>query len=471
MNESIVQLSAQVKQPSAVELLRQLASREISAVELMTKTAQRMQTANGALNALVAEEWARSLEEAEHADSLPKGGSKLPLLGLPVTVKDSIDVHGFRCTGGSHARRHFIPERDATSVARLRAGGAIIVGKTNVPEYSSSYETDNLLFGRTTHPLDPKRTPGGSSGGEGALLGADASIVGLGLDGGGSIRVPSHYCGTVGIRPTVGRVPDTGSWPRTRGTGYRDLMCIGPMARYVEDLILLLPVISGPDWIDPYAVPIPLGDPYTVDVRALRVGFYDHDGLTQVSAQTVEAVERAAALFARLGARVLRVTPPDLSEATELFLMSAGADGGDRIRRDLAEAGGKHNRQFQALLDAFGEPMSLADFFDLQDKVFEFRRIFRAFAAEYDILICPVTTGPAPLHGQPPWGIELGDYDRYEGFNHTHALSLAGMPVVVVPAGTQDGLPIGVQIVSRPYEEHMALAAALAVETGLKHVP
>jgi amidase len=468
MNESIVMPTAQVKQPSAVELLRQLARRQISAVELMTKTVQRMQTADRALNALVAVNWARSLEEAERADGLRKNGSKLPLLGLPVTVKDSIDVHGFRCTGGSYAREMFVPERDATSVARLRAGGAIIVGKTNVPEYSSSYETDNLLFGRTTHPLDVKRTPGGSSGGEGALLGADASIVGLGLDGGGSIRVPSHYCGTVGIRPTVGRVPDTGSWPRTRATGYRDLMCIGPMARYVEDLILLLPVISGPDWIDPYAVPGPLGDPHTVDVRALRVGFYVHDGLRKVSVETAEAIERAAALFARLGARVIRITPPNLSEATRLFLMCAGADGGDRIRRDLAEAGGKHNRQLQALLAAFGEPMPLADFFDLQDKVFDFRQRYRAFAADHDVLVCPVTTGPAPLHGQPPWGIELDDYDRYEGFNYTHALSLAGMPVVVVPVGTQDGLPIGVQIVSQPYEEHIALAAALALETGLK---
>ena len=350
----------------------------------------------------------------------------------------------------------------------LRAAGAIIVGKTNVPEYSSSYETDNLLFGRTCHPSDPKRTPGGSSGGEGALLGADASIVGLGLDGGGSIRVPSHYCGTVGIRPTVGRVPDTGSWPRTRGTGYRDLMCIGPMARYVEDLILLLPGDFGPRLIDPFAVPVPLGDPYTVDVKALRVGYYDHDGLAKVSAQTVEAVERVTTFFAGLGARVLRVTPPDLSKATSMFLISAGADGGDRIRKDLAEADGKHNRQFQALLDGFGEPMSLADFFDLQDDVFEFRRKFRSFAAEIRSLICPVTTGPAPLHGHPPWGIDLDDYDRYEGFNYTHALSLAGMPVVVVPAGTQDGLPVGVKIVSRPCQEHMALAAGLAVETGLK---
>lgn len=435
----------------------------------MTKVAERMQSANRRLNALVAENWTRSLEQAGRADALRRSGSALPLLGLPVTVKDSIETCDYPCTGGSHARAHFIPERDAPSVARLRAAGAIIVGKTNVPEYSSSYETDNLLFGRTRHPRDPERTAGGSSGGEGALLGADASIVGLGLDGGGSIRVPSHYCGTVGIRPTVGRVPDTGSWPQTRETGYRDLMCIGPMARYVEDLILLLPVISGPDGMDPYAAPVPLGDPHGVNVRSLRIGFYDHDGLARVSPQTATAVERAAALLAKQGARVERVTPPDLSEATALFLMAAGADGGDRIRRDLAQAGGKHTAQFQALLDAFGSSLHLTDFFDLQERLFDFRRRYRAFAHDYDILICPVTTGPAPRHGQPPWGIAPGDYDRYEGFNHSHALSLAGMPVVAVPAGNQDGLPIGVQIIARPYEEQVALAAALAVEADLRN--
>ncbi len=178
-----------------------------------------------------------------------------------MTIKDSIDVAGMPCTGGSYARIGFVPAADATVVARLRDAGAIVLAKTNVPEYSSAYETDNVLHGRTVHPLDATRTPGGSSGGEGALAGADASALGIGTDGGGSIRVPAHYCGVVGLRPTVGRVPDTGLWPSTRAGGYMDLFCVGPLARYVEDIALVLPVISGPDGVDPYAVPAPLGDP------------------------------------------------------------------------------------------------------------------------------------------------------------------------------------------------------------------
>lgn len=456
------------RQPSAVEWLRRLNRGEISSVELVERTAARIRSANRHLNAVVAENLPRCLDEAREADGRRRRGEQLPLLGLPITVKDSINVRGYACTGGSYARRHHEPEKDATSVARLRSAGAIIIAKTNVPEYSSSYETDNAIFGRTSHPLDPERTPGGSSGGEGALLGADASIVGLGLDGGGSIRVPSHYCGTVGLRPTVGRVPDTGSWPETRDTGYRDLMCIGPMARYVEDLALLLPPISGPDWIDPYAVPAPLGNPDDINASTLRVAWYDHDGLAKVSPGTADAVAVAAGVLAETGAEIAKVTPPDLTDATRIFLTLAGADGGIRTRRDLQAAQGHHHIQFKALLESFGESLSLTEFFDLQGRLFEFRRRVRQFAARYDILICPVATGPAPRHMQPPWGIPPAEYHRYEAFNYTHALSLAGLPVVVVPCGREDNLPIGVQIAAQPYQEHVALAAAARLESVVR---
>ena len=179
-------------------------------------------------------------------------------------------------------------------MARLREAGAIVIAKTNVPEYSSSYETDNAIFGCTNNPFDTQRTAGGSTGGEGALLGADASLVGIGLDGGGSIRVPSHYCGIYGVRPTPRRVPDTGTWPETAHTGYRDLMNVGPMARYAEDLALVLPVISGADWIDPYSPPAPLPAPGNVATGKLRVGCYSYDGVARVSPETELAVNAAA---------------------------------------------------------------------------------------------------------------------------------------------------------------------------------
>jgi Asp-tRNA(Asn)/Glu-tRNA(Gln) amidotransferase A subunit family amidase len=243
-------------------------------------------------------------------------------------------------------------------------------------------------------------------------------------------------------------------------------MCIGPMARQVEDLFPVLSIIAGPDGIDPYAVPAPLGDPGAVEVAKLSVGYYHDDGLVRVSDETAAAVERAADLLARAGARVSAAKPPEVRDATQIFLSLAGADGGRRTLRDLAGCNGRHHEQFRDLLASFGASMSLTDFFDLQGRAFEFRRRYRAFIADYDVVICPVTTGPAPPHMQPPWGIAAVDYHRYEAFNYTHCMSLAGVPAAVVPAGSQDGLPIGVQVVSGPYQEHVALAAALAVESA-----
>ncbi len=451
------------KRASAVEYLRQLEAGELSSVDLVEQTLDRIHAVNDALNAVVAENPEQSLAEAKAADNKRQRGESLALLGLPITVKDSIDVAGFVCTGGSYARENYRP-KDSTVAARLRAAGAILIAKTNCPEYSSSYETDNAIFGRTNHPANLEHTPGGSTGGEAALLAADATLVSIGLDGGGSIRVPSHYCGTVGIRPTVGRVPDTGSWPETRDTGYRDLMCIGPMARYVEDLALILPVISGPDWIDPYAVPAPLGKAADVDVRSLRIAYYDYDGTVEVSDETKQAVAATVESLAACGAKITRVTPPDPSEATTIFFSMAGADGGSRTWKDLEGCHGRHHEQFQALLDGFGESMSLHDFFDLQGRFFEFRATMRRFLTDYDVIVCPVTTGPAPRHMQTPYGIPQEQYLQYAAFNYVHAYALAGVPVVVVPAGEQDGLPIGVQIVSQAFQEHVALAAAGVIE-------
>ena len=171
---------------------------------------------------------------------------------MPITIKDSLDAAGLPATCGSVVRAHHIAEGDATVVPRLRAAGAIVVAKLNVPEYQWRYETDHALRGRTLNPLDLDRTPGGSTGGEAALLGADASLVGIGSDGGGSIRVPAHFCGSVGLRPTAGLVPETGIWPPSRATGMIDRVFVGPMTRYVENVWPILRVIAGPDDIDPF---------------------------------------------------------------------------------------------------------------------------------------------------------------------------------------------------------------------------
>jgi amidase len=375
-------------------------------------------------------------------------------------------VAGLVSSGGSFAREGFRPTSDATVVARLREAGAIVLGKTNVPEYCWFLETDNAIYGRTNNPLDERRTPGGSSGGEAAILGADASPVGIGSDGGASIRVPAHYCGIVGLRPTTGRVPETGIWPSTRATGLGDVNCVGPLARFVEDLALLLPVIAGPDGIDPYVPPVALVDWRSVTVERLRVAFYTYDGLAQVTEGTRAAVERAAHALGEVGCEVVEEAPGNLEEATDLFFKAMAADGGAAARADLAPARGQHMPRFAALLDDLAAlAMDAAGLFEIQRRVFALRARVRAFLNRFDVVVCPVTTGPAPLHGHWP-GEEIG-HDSYDVVNYTHVYSLAGCPVVSLPVGEEHGLPVGVQIVARPWAEHVALAAAAYVEDML----
>jgi Asp-tRNA(Asn)/Glu-tRNA(Gln) amidotransferase A subunit family amidase len=453
------------REPSAYEWLRRLDAGELSARELVARVLARLDAAS-ALNAVVARDDEAALAAADGADAARARGWRAPLLGLPVTIKDSLDVAGLPTTCGSYARAGVVPERDATVVARLRVAGAIVVAKTNVPEYTWSYETENALHGRTLHPLDPARTPGGSSGGEAALLGADASLVGIGTDGGGSIRVPSHYCGTAGLRPTAGLVPETGCWPPTRDTGYHDMSTLGPMARYVEDLELLLPVIAGPDGVDPFVHGVPLGDPGAVDVGRLHVGFYVHDGVWPVSEGTRAAVAAAAVALGERGCVVEEATPPDLSEATGLFFAAMAADGGAQARRDLEPAGGRHVEQMRRLLEDL-RPLAVdaSGWFALLRRLFTFRARVREFVGRYDVVLAPVTAGPAPLHGCTPGTDE--PLSSYDAFNYTHVYSAAGLPVAVVRVSEERGLPLGVQVVASAFRDHVALAAARALEDAL----
>jgi Asp-tRNA(Asn)/Glu-tRNA(Gln) amidotransferase A subunit family amidase len=453
---------------SAVAWLARLRAGEVSARELTERVLSRID-ACAALNAVAERRDEAVLAEADAADARRAEGSDAPLLGLPLTVKDVLDVAGWRTAAGSFAREEHRAVADASVVARLRAAGAIVVAKTNVPECSCSFETDNLLVGCTRHPLDPARTPGGSSGGEAALLGADASIAGIGTDGGGSIRAPSHFCGTVGIRPTVGRTAETGLWPPTRATGMMDMTCVGPMGRYVEDLALLLPVIAGADGVDPYAVDMPLGDPGAPGVTGMRVAFYaEHPRVPRATPGAAAAVREAAGAFERLGAHVQEIAPPgvDAAEsATELFFAASGADGGAGLRRAVAAAGGRHHPQFAAILgDGSGPAPTAEAFFATQERFFAFRAAVRRVIASYDLVLSPVVAGPAPRHGEPPAGLPTEDYLRYEAFEPCHVNAVAGVPAAVVPVLVEDGLPVGVQIAAAAWREDLALAGAFAIE-------
>ncbi len=460
----------QASDGAARSWLGRLDRREVSSRELVSLVLRRIDTVEPALGAVVARDDEAALAAADDADAARRTGHRGPLLGLPVSVKDSIEVAGLECAGGSLARVGHVPAADATVVARLRDAGAIVVAKTNVPEYTWSYETENVVHGRTCHPLDHDRTPGGSSGGEAALIGAGASLFGIGTDGGGSIRVPSHYCGIAGLRPTAGLVPETGCWPSTRDTGMLDMSAVGPMGRCVDDLALLLPVIAGRDDIDPFVHGCPVGDPGTVDVGSLRVGVYDYDSVWPVSTSTRSAIAAGASALADLGCAIEDVTPPDVSEATDMFFALMAADGGARARHELEAAGGRHVEQMARLLDDV-RPLALDTeaYFALVRRWIAFRASLRAFVDRFDVVVAPVTAGPAPLHGCTPGSDQ--PLETYLPFNYTHTYSLAGLPVAVVRAGTERSLPIGVQVVARAFSDYVALAVAAAIERGLGGAP
>lgn len=452
-------------EPFAWEWVDKIRRREVSATEVARHYLDRITSVNDVVNAVAWIDEDLVLGQARAADEALRDGGTGALLGLPVTVKDNLEVAGLRCTSGTWGRRDHVPSSDATAVSRIRREGALVLAKTNLPELAASYETDNAIVGRTNHPIDPRRTPGGSSGGEAALLAANASPLGIGTDGGGSIRVPSHYCGLFGLRPTVGRVPETGAWPSTRASGYADLTCVGPMGRTTRDVALLLSVVAGADDVDPYAPDVPLRPWDEVAVAGLRVGFYTDDGFAPPTEGTRAAVRRAATLLEEAGAQVEEVAPPGLTEASELFFGATGAMGGHDLMEQLQGAEGHHTEQFATFLSMMQlrEPTA-ADYFQFLERFHGFRARVRTWLRGFDAVLCPVVAGPAPLHGTAPAGYPAERYFQYEAFNYTHAFSVAGAPAMSVPVGEEDGLPVGVQVAAAPWREDVVLAVSAALE-------
>jgi Asp-tRNA(Asn)/Glu-tRNA(Gln) amidotransferase A subunit family amidase len=289
--------------------------------------------------------------------------------------------------------------------------------------------------------------------------------MGIGTDGGGSLRVPAHYCGVVGMRPTVGRVPDTGTWPSTRASGYMDLFCVGPLGRFAEDIALLLPIISGPDGVDPYAVPAALRDPHEVQLSGLSVGLFADDPRLSVTCGTLAALNRAASTLRELGATVREVSAPWREDPTELFFACVAADGGSQLRADLAPARGRHHSLMTELMGAVSErALTAREWFAAQRRIFALRASVRALASEVDVLLCPVVAGPAPRHGEPPGDLPKESYNEFRAFDYVHLIAVGGLPAASVPVGEEEGLPIGVQVAAAPYREDRVLRVAMALE-------
>lgn len=447
---------------SASAMARAIREKMISSAELVRAHLERIEAVNPKLNAVVQIPAARALEEARQADGeLARGEINGPLHGVPFTLKDAIETAGVITTGGTAGRRAFVPTADATVVKRLRGAGAILLGKTNCPEFGWAWESDNLIYGRTNNPFALSLSPGGSSGGESAIIASGGSPFGLGSDAGGSVRFPAHCTGTAGIKPTSGRVPRTGHFPGPGGT-LDALWQIGPLARFVEDLALILQVISGPDWRDAAIVPMPLGEPAKVSLKTLRVAFFTDNGIVLPTPETIETVRAAAMNLSSEVAIVEEVRPPAIAQTYEIFLGLFSADGGAGLESLIESAGTTevHPLMKRVLEIQRANAMTTAEFGALVGRWDTFKSSMLSFMENFDVIVSPVCSFPGMVHGST--------YDRLPSFSYTMTHNLTGWPAAVVRAGTApDGLPIGVQIAARPWREDVALAVAAAIESTL----
>ncbi len=452
---------------SAVSMAEQIRQKKLSPVELVEAHLARIEKLNPKLNAFVQLDVEGARRQALAAEESVTRSEKLgPLHGVPISIKSSIEVTDMKCEAGSKLRAGFVAPKDAPLVSRLRKAGAIILGTTNTPELLMAWETDNLLYGRTNNPWDLSRTAGGSSGGEAAAIAAGCSAGGVGSDGGGSIRVPAHFSGICGLKPTPGRIPATGHFPTSVGP-FALIGVVGPMARTVSDLKVLFEVMQGPDDGDPLASPVPVRWPSGSDLKKLRIGYFEDDERTPVTAETRATLRAAAEALKRAGFEVEPFRPEGLEQARQLWWQFFGIAGGmllqpmtkgrqadlsPILKQHLSQVAAEPSHTGQTLLDAW----IMRDVLRMQ--VFTQMR-------EYPILLCPVASIPAFRHGERSWEIDGKTVQYLDAWSYTEWFNLLGTPAVAVPFGrSNEGLPIGVQIVARPWEEELVLAVAAELE-------
>ena len=447
-------------------------AKELSPVELVEAHLDQIERLNPKLNAFVDLRAAKALAEARTAEKEVINGDRLrieklgPMHGVPISIKSCIDVSGMNCEAGSKLRADNVPKQDAVLVQRLKSAGAIVLGVTNTPEFLMAWETDNLLYGRTNNPWDVSRTAGGSSGGESAAIAACMSACGVGSDGGGSVRVPAHYTGICALKPTPGRIPATGHFPAGAGP-FAWLGQVGPMARYIEDIHLMLGVMSGYDIGDPVSVAVPLVDVDEPELRNIKIGYFEDDGEHPVSSDTRVAIQSAVRSLKDQGFIVEAFRPNHLKRVHELwqdaFVRMTAVLFGPLLKGQehlispiLAEM-----RKVQSALPAF-TPESLLSSIMERD---ELREAVLRQMEDFPVWLLPVAPGPAFKHGEIGWAHENHAATFVDTFPYTQWFNLLGCPAAVVPVSkSANGLPIGVQVAGRPWEEGLVLAVAGAVE-------
>ena len=456
-------------------MLDLLQTRQLSPVDLLAAHLARIEQRNPGLNAIVTlvdEEALYALARESERELL--GDRPRPLVGLPFTVKDSIATQSLRTTCGTKLLADHVPATDATAVARLRNAGAILLGKTNCSEFALAMHTDNPLFGTTAHPSGRGLTPGGSSGGEAAAVAAGLSPLGLGTDYGASIRWPAHCTGIAGLRATVGRVPGTGQLPASAGTAEAipnslrlqgQLQVVGPLARNVTDLELALALIAGPDGRDPLTADVPLGRSRDVDVRALRVAWWDGDERHPVREDVAAVVRAAAQALTSEGVEVTHDLPPSIDDAEALYMRLRMMDGLADVRA-LAD-GRTHllGPVMRNLLAAEATSATVADLQRANAQRDALRAGVLAYLRERPILLWPVAATPAVVATDGPYEVMGRRLDLWELGAWCRIVSLLGFPSLSVPFGaSQDGLPIGVQVVGPPFAEDHVLAVGRVLE-------
>jgi amidase len=452
---------------SAVFMAEQIRKKKISPVEIVDAHLAQIEKLSPKLNAFVQVDAKRAQQAAQDAEVAVMHEETLgPLHGVPVSVKSSVAVEGMLCESGTRLRAGFVPAQDAPLVARLRAAGAIVLGVTNSPELLMAWETDNLLNGRTNNPWDLQRTPGGSSGGEAAAIAAGMSAGGVGSDGGGSIRVPAHFSGICGLKPTPGRIPATGHHPVSAGP-FALIGVVGPMARTVADLKVLFEVMQGPDVGDACAAPVPVRWPKEDEVRKLRVGYFEDDGRTPVTAETRAAVRAAAEALRSAGFKVEPFQPEGLEQARQLWYKLFVVAGGMLLRPMFKGRESDLSPILKQFLEwSAAEPALTGEtLLDVWIRRDELRAQFLRQMQQYPILLCPAAAIPAFRHGERSWQVEGKVVQYLDAWSYAEFFNLLGNPAAVVPVGhSPEGLPIGVQIVGRPWQEEQVLSVAAALE-------
>lgn len=443
---------------SAAKLAELMRTRACSPVEVVEAYLKRIDELNPQLNAIVtlAQDAVERAREAEAA--LMRGDEIGPLCGLPFTVKDTIETRGLRTTSGSLVRAEFVPKEDAAAVARLKSAGAILLGKTNPSEMALNYDAENPVFGRTNNPYDLSRTSGGSSGGEAAAISACLSPAGLGSDLMGSVRVPAHFCGIAGLKPTPRRVASAGHFPEINGLFSLGAV-IGPMARRVEDLALLLQSLSAHEVKAEQ-------ERDEITLRGARVAWYADDGVAPVTEETRAAVEMAAHALAEAGFQVFESRPPGVEQAQDLWSRLFARAALIQLQKAYSGEEEKAGEFARFLLESGKRRLQESDSsLDGQMERDELRLELSAWMRETPFLLAPVYAAPAFKHDARK--IEVGDelISLFRAGSYSQAFNVFGLPAVSVPVTrTREGLPVGVQIVGRLFEEESILKVASVIE-------